>query len=270
MFEKLIDSINDRVPVNENEYLGDDGLLHCSVCHQKVQTEVEVFGTKRIVRCICECQVKERQAYEEEQKRRELDKIRMVCFGDSNMIHWTFDNAEDTDRLEVGKRYVENFRDFKRDGMGLLLYGSVGTGKTFLSACISNALIDKGYRVFMTDFTSLTNKIQGMYDDKQEYIDSLNRFDLLIIDDLGVERKTEYMQENVYNVINTRYKSGLPMIITTNLTAEELKKPQDIAYQRIYDRILERCHPVKVEGSSKRRDRLKSTFSSMQQKLGLE
>ena len=122
----------------------------------------------------------------------------------------------------------------------------------------------------MTNFARLTNQIQGKFDDKQEYIDSLNRYTLLIIDDLGAERSSEFMQEMIFNIIDSRYRSGLPFIITTNLTADEIKKPQDVGRSRIYDRILERCHPVKVEGVSRRRETLKTNFAETQKLLGLE
>ena len=91
-------------------------------------------------------------------------------------------------------------------------------------------------------------------------IDFLNKYSLLIIDDLGAERKSEFMQEQVFNIIDARYRSGKPMIITTNLTAEEMKKPSEIGQGRIYDRILERCHPVEVKGKSIRREHLKGDF----------
>lgn len=61
---------------------------------------------------------------------------------------------------------------------------------------------------------------------------------MLIIDDLGVERSSEYALEQVYNVVDSRYLSRLPFIVTTNLTLNELKKPLDLARARIYDRIL--------------------------------
>jgi DNA replication protein DnaC len=97
----------------------------------------------------------------------------------------------------------------------------------------------------------------------------LNDFDLLIIDDLGAERKSEYMQETVFNIIDSRYRSGLPFIITTNLTADEIKKPQEVSFQRIYDRILERCFPVEVTGQSRRRQALKDTHADVKAMLGL-
>ena len=156
--------------------------------------------------------------------------------------------------------YVNNFTEFKKDGKGLLLHGTVGTGKTYFAACIANRLVEQGYSVLMTNFTRLSNQIQGMFEGKQKFIDSLNRYTLLIIDDLGVERNTEYMQEMVYSIVDSRYRSGLPFIITTNLTADEIKKPQDVGYSRIYDRILERCHPVEVSGVSRRRQNVKNAM----------
>ena len=121
----------------------------------------------------------------------------------------------------------------------------------------------------MTNFASLTNKIQGMFEGKQEFINDLNRYSLLILDDLGAERKSEFMQEMVFNIIDSRYRSGLPFIITTNLTMDEIKKPQEVEYSRIYDRILERCFPVEVAGGSRRRQNVRDTYFDMKNKLGL-
>lgn len=268
---ETLDSINANVPIAENEYLAEDGLMHCSVCHEPVQLKVEVLGVKRTVRCVCKCH-KEAMALEaEREKAQNRYRMRMSCFKESNMHTWTFDNDDNSNPKlsDAMKAYAKFFPEFKKKGHGLLLYGPVGTGKSFMAACVANALIDKEIPVFMTNFATLTNKLQGMFDGKQEYIDSLNRYSLLIIDDLGAERKTEYMAETVFNIIDSRYRAGLPMIITTNLTAEELKKPQDVAYTRIYDRVLERCHPIKVDGNSRRREKLKREFAETQKILGL-
>ena len=119
----------------------------------------------------------------------------------------------------------------------------------------------------MTNFATLTNKIQGTFDGKQELIDSLNRYSLLIIDDLGTERNTDYMKELVFNIIDARYRSGLPMILTTNLPMDEIKKSNDIGYTRIYDRILERCFPVAVKGHSRRRQHVRDSYVNMKDEL---
>lgn len=269
--EAIIESISARVPKSENEYIGEDGLFHCGSCHQNTQIIINFLGEEKKVRCICKCQEKEIEAQAQREKQEEFDRMRKVCFAESNMHNWNFQN-DDRRNAKISdamKRYVDNFQEFRKNGKGLLLHGDVGTGKTYYAACIANALIDSGYTVFMTNFARLTNKINGMFEGKQEYIDSLNRYKLLIIDDLGAERKSEFMQEQVFNIIDARYRSGLPLIITTNLTTDEIKKPQDIGYSRIYDRVLERCHPIKVDGASRRRQSVIDTFHDMNEKLGL-
>lgn len=268
---KAINGISLAVPVSEHEYIGDDGLLHCAICHKRTQTIVTVGDIERKVRCICDCRVKEINAHKEREAAEEVERKRRICFSDSNMGSWTFENDDkQNEKLSRAmKRYCDDYINFRDEGKGLLLYGSVGTGKSYYAACIANELITKGYSVLMTNFARLTNEIQGKFEGKNEYIDSLNRYSLLIIDDLGAERKSEYMQEIVFNIIDSRYRSGKPFIITTNLSADEIKKTQDIGYSRIYDRILERCFPIEIDGASRRRQNVKATFKDVKERLGL-
>ena len=135
--------------------------------------------------------------------------------------------------------------------LGLLLWGDVGTGKSFFAGCIANALLDKGVPVLMTNFSRILNTLTGMYsDDRSQFIDSFNKYSLLIIDDLGIERSSEFALEQVFNVIDSRYRSKKPLIVTTNLTLDELKHPKDLAIARIYDRVLERCVPLKINNQN--------------------
>ena len=271
MFEHVINNINENAARPESEYMGEEGLLHCSACNAVTQTKVEILGKIRTVRCICDCRKKELEAIKQREAHQERERRRNICFSESNMAQWTFQNDDGKDAKMSGamQNYVKNFTEFKKTGKGLLLYGTVGTGKTYFAAAIANSLIDEGYKVLMTNFASLTNKIQGMFEGKQEFINDLNRYTLLIIDDLGAERKSEFMQEMVFNIIDSRYRSGLPFIITTNLTMDEIKKPQEIGYSRIYDRILERCFPVEVSGNSRRRQNVRDTYFDIKEKLGL-
>ena len=80
-----------------------------------------------------------------------------------------------------------------------------------------------------------------------------------IIDDLGVERSTEYAMEQMFFVIDSRYRSRRPMIITTNLKLSELKNPPDLVHARIYDRILERCAPILFDGKNFREENAGAT-----------
>jgi DNA replication protein DnaC len=77
-------------------------------------------------------------------------------------------------------------------------------------------------------------------------------YDLLILDDLGAERGTEYALEQVFAVIDARYRSRKPLVVTTNLTLDALKHPDDLAHARIYDRILEICAPILFGGENLR------------------
>lgn len=268
---RILDEISAKAQRPESTYVGEEGLQHCSVCHRAVQVKVEVLGIEKIVNCICDCRKKEIEAHKENERQQELERQKRICFAETNMANWTFENDDGNNpKLSSAmQKYVQNFTEYKKSGKGLLLYGTVGTGKTYFAACIANALVDKGYKVLMTNFARLTNQIQGMFDGKQEFIDSLNRYSLLILDDLGAERKSEFMQEMVFNIIDSRYRSGLPFIITTNLSAEEIKKPQEIGFARIYDRIIERCFPVEVSGISRRRQNVKDTYFEMKNELGL-
>lgn len=271
--EAVLNAISESVPKSDSEYIGEDGLLHCSICHKRTErfASVPSLGINRKVRCICDCKKKEIEAYEEQKRLEELDRQRRICFTETNMASWNFQNDDRRNEKlsDAMQNYAKNFAEFRREGKGLLLYGPVGTGKTYYAACIANALIDDGFTVVLTNFTKILNQLQDLKTEKQKYIEGFNRYSLMIIDDLGVERSTEFAQEQVFNIIDSRYRAGLPFIITTNLTADELKKPQDVCYSRIYDRILERCHPVGVSGGSRRRQSVKDGFADMQAKLGL-
>lgn len=273
-----IDDIEQRASESIKAEQGDyivDGLLYCGKCKTPKQTRVFILGKERTPMCLCKCAVEKREREEAERKQIEFEKrvkeFRKIGFPESEMQNWTFANDDRTNEkiTTVAENYVKNFSKMRDDGKGLLFFGDVGTGKTFYSACIANALIDKGYGVLMTNFARIANTVQGLFEGKQEYYDSLNRFPLLILDDLSAERKTEYMQEIVFNVIDSRYRAGLPLIITTNLTSEELKNPDDVTFKRTYSRLLEMCIPVKVEGKDRRREKLKDSFGEYKNILGL-
>jgi len=155
---------------------------------------------------------------------------------------------------------VENWKEAYKSNIGLLLFGDVGTGKSFFAGCIANALLDQDVPVLMTNFPTILNRLTGMFsEDRSEFIASFDEYDLLIIDDLGVERSTEYAMEQMFFVIDSRYRSRRPMIITTNLKLSELKNPPDLAHARIYDRILERCAPILFDGKNFREENAGAT-----------
>lgn len=270
-------NIADRVPMVESpEDYYKDGLLYCGICHSQKQTKVDILGSVETVPCICKCRQEEIKRAEEKlremNRQAEIGRKRNECFSASAMRDWTFahDDGGSEKIIEVAKRFCDNFETFRKDGKGLLMYGTVGTGKSYASACIANELIDRGYRCYMTNFSTLANKLTSLsFEKKQDFLDGLSRYDLMVIDDLATERDTEFMNEVVQTIVDTRYRTRKPMIVTTNLTAEELKNPSDMVKKRIYSRLYEMCCPVKAEGKDRRRKALKKNVSDYSSLLGL-
>ena len=199
-----------------------------------------------------------------------LNMLKSLCFEDHALYSWTFekDNGKNP-VMKVARDYVSKWSDFASKNAGLVLWGDVGTGKTFFAACIANALVEQNVSVKMTNFSTILNDLFAE-NDKNKYLARLNDHSLLIIDDLGIERGTEYALEQVYNVIDTRYKSGRPLIVTTNLTLDELKAPVDIPHKRIYDRVLGMCVPVMFNGVNFRKEEAAAKMEAAKKLFGME
>ena len=228
-------------------------LLYCKKCRTPRQKRIEVCGRIFTPLCLCACLTRAEEAREAEVKHREfLDRVaknRSLGLPEPELRKHTFANdlGFNAPQMELAKAYVEHWEENQRQGKGLLLWGNVGTGKSYLAGCIANALLDCGVPVLMTNFSRLLNRLTDFSaGDKNAYIQSLNAYRLLIVDDLGVERGSDFVKEQVFQIVDSRYRTGLPMIITTNLPLSRLKDPQDLAYARIYDRLLERCTPILV------------------------
>lgn len=276
----IIDTINARAArqysEHEGDYRNEDGLLICGKCHTpKECTLTKSDGTARTVRCACECSVAQNAKEAEEKRKRDrlqyLDSMRRTGFPDAEMREWTFAKSDHTDQKNenIAHRYVANFDAMRSQGTGLLLCGSVGTGKSFLAAAIANELINQGTPCLMTNFSRIISRVSEKFGGDQKYLDDLNRFDLLIIDDLGSERDTEFTWEKVMNVIDARYRAGLPLIITTNLTLKDLADPSDIRRQRVFSRLKEMCVFLEVDGADRRNKKMRDKMASAKLLLGL-
>lgn len=249
------------------DYRDETGLLRCGKCGGYKERIVEVPeslrpGGKLRVKNLCPCEQEREEKMERERQRRRfethMDILRREGITDPKYLKYTFDKDDGRNPkiAQVCRRYAENWKEMKKDDIGILFYGDVGTGKTFFAAAIANSLTEKLVSAGVTSFPWLLNSLQSRFQgDRQEYIDRLQRYSLLVIDDLGSERNTGFSAEMVYNVIDTRYRSGKPLIVTTNLTLPDLENPKDLTYKRIYDRVLEMC-PIrlKLNGESRRKE----------------
>lgn len=261
----------------EGDYRNEDGLLMCGKCHTPKQCRFTATwdGKEKTPYTPCDCERErrdaEKQARQMQNLRIEVNRLRKLGFPDGEMANWTFAHDDGTDprTTSIARKYVDNFPEMKKRGKGLLLYGTVGTGKTHAAACIANELINQGRPCLVTNFARITNTLQGMFDGKQRYLDDFNRLDLLVIDDLAAERDTAYMNEMIFNIIDARYRSGKPLIVTSNLTKTDLMAPGSIERQRIYSRLLEMCVPVEVKGTDRRQKKLSKDSADMSRLLGL-
>lgn len=240
-------------------YRGTDGLMHCSLCH-KVLREIKppLDGWTETIVATCEC-VKAKDKADKAGMARYMRWVQSkqcpawFMLQNDRWQDWSFDQLDGTNpkALSIAKAYVENWTAKRDSGQGLLFWGGVGTGKTCLTACIVNELMAKQVPCLMTTTVRLVEKLMpGVYDG--DLISQLSKFDLVVLDDWGAESHTTYAQQQVFNIVNSRIESGLPMIITTNTDARVLQKPENEEQARIYDRIQSKCLPVRFEGKSHR------------------
>jgi DNA replication protein DnaC len=275
-FVELLDSIAEQTePKRNTEDYEKDGLLYCGKCNTPKQTIVQVCGKVMKPYCMCEC---EEKAFKAEQERtreilrkEEIERNRSNGFLDLDMIGCRFsaDDRKNAKVSEISQRYVKFFRTMLIKGKGLLYYGGTGTGKSFMAACIANALTDAGYKCLVTNFPRIINELTGLFEGKQAYINDLNRYDLLVIDDLAIERDTEYTAEIIQNVIDSRYRSKKPLIVTTNLSIEEIMNPKGIRKQRLFSRLKEMCLPIAVTGEDRRDKKFEDNYNAISKLLGI-
>ncbi|MDE6762559.1 MAG: ATP-binding protein [Oscillospiraceae bacterium] len=274
VFAGLSQSVANAHPRNDSDYINpNDELLYCGVCHTPKQCRVPFRGNMYVQFCICSCEAKrieaEREALHQQQLNAEICHLKSLSgMTRQQLSECNFEKygvtADNEKPLKICRKYVDNFGIMLEKNQGLLFWGDVGTGKTFSAECIANALLDSGVPVVMTSFAKLLGRDKGFGVD-EDFIAELNRAKLLIIDDLGAERNTDFALEKVYNIIDSRYSAGLPMILTTNLDLNEIQQCKDIRYQRVYERILEVCYPVKFEGKSHRKREAKDRFAEMRE-----
>lgn len=254
----------------EGDHIGEDGLVYCGKCGSRKQLRVKFGDKTHVVRCVCKCESKEleekkRQEEYEEQMRR-INRLKEASMIDKKYREVTFDKYEVREEnkkvFEMAKKYADRFQNMYKKNQGLLLYGPVGTGKSFTAACIGNYLLDNAKPVIMTSFVKILQDIWEN-DREAEYITILNSASLLIVDDLGTERETDYALEKVYNIIDSRVRANKPMIITSNLELNDMMECEDIRKKRIYDRILECCYPMYVGGKSFRMMKAAQRFDEM-------
>lgn len=239
---------------------------YCPICgKEKMWGVLKLFGITRHVLIICKCEEEAEKAEREEMRRRDRERIRnseMSLFKAMSYLparakNETFENwkhvPEAEESFEICKKYADEFTKTKTTG--LCLYGDVGCGKTYLTTAIYHELVGKGMHIVVQNVPALLTKIRNTYGNdgysEQDILDALINADLIILDDLGSQKQTDWSIEKLYTIINGRYAEEKPVIITAN--ADGMKGLKDVVGKRVYDRLVQMCIPVHNPASSYRR-----------------
>lgn len=236
---------------------------NCPDCGEANWKIILVDGEQMEVPRECPCRLKMRLEHEENMRaienRNAQERIQKL-FEESMMSarfkDRTFDNFKQyNDSLSyafgTARKYAQNFENARKlSRNGIIFTGGVGSGKTHLAASIANYLLRKEVKVVFGTMSDFLEKIkEGFSTDSNETIKALRCADLLVIDDFGKEKETEWVKEQIFKIINARYENNLPIVITTELSAKAILTRFDKA---VYSRINECCFPIKVEADDYR------------------
>lgn len=161
----------------------------------------------------------------------------------------SFEKSRSESAYKQAIEYAGNFEEYNKAGKGLIFMGNVGTGKTHLAAAIAHHLAERGVGVKFGNITDIFQSLRSEFGSDEDTLKDLKKMPLLVIDDLGKERDTEWQKETIYSIVNYRYERALPMIFTTNLTAAELSSRLGEATM---SRVREVCRPVIMTGTDYR------------------
>lgn len=174
---------------------------------------------------------------------------------------FTKDNNSMPEVTRKCKFFADNFEKYKTNEVGLLLWGETGSGKTFMAAAIANKLIDKGYKAIITNLTDI---IRGQmdFDNAELNLRRLLEFECIVLDDVGVNRSTPYADEIVQTFIDKCIVNKTVIVATTNYTKKIMQEIIDsqslenLAYSRLFSRLLGNCESVRVSGVKNRENEL--------------
>jgi DNA replication protein DnaC len=153
------------------------------------------------------------------------------------------------------RRYAGSIEDQLDAGRGLWFMGPPGTGKTTLAMLVSHAALKTGRSVAIYSLPRLLNEIRDTHRAERSHVDLLDRLiriDLLHIDDVGAERTTDWVLEELYSIVNGRYEDQRSIVITTNILDRRALCEQ--ITERTVSRLTEMCDELPLLGDDHRMD----------------
>ncbi len=255
-------AINNVVQMNLTRFPSDQEHV-CQFCGRTIpKLQIELFGQVKTVQPVCECESKamaeEMRRFTEHEQRREIEKRFSISSMGKRFEDSTFENFIQREGAETAykqaRKYALGFEEY--GSLSLLIWGHFGNGKSRLAAAVASALKQKGKTVVFQSVPELLERIRQTFnkdnaETEQQVMSALLQCDLLILDDIGAEKVTDWVSDVLFRIIDGRYRKSLPVMYTSNLKPSELEGKLG---RRIYDRILETTIPVQNKATSYRQE----------------
>ena len=245
-------------------HINDYTALYVNIVYKDIATAYE--------RCTCNDASKIWQQYDEYIEKDKIRKINLSkinkLFKNNNLgkrqLNSTFENYKITNKNKNAYENVKKYVDKLIKGTtnkGLFITGAYGAGKTYLASCIANEIIKNGKSVIFGTLIQLLDFIRDSYSDSEvsdkDYLNLYSSVDLLVIDDLGKEKPTEWVLEKLFLIVNNRYNNYLPIVITTNYKRNQLRERLCInknysIVDSIISRLYEMCGGIEIKDDDHR------------------
>lgn len=246
------------------------GVMICGDCNTPKECWQRIGKHYQKLPCLCRC----RMLAEKEDKQRAIDREhservnqnRLEGIEDRRLRNFTFANDDNANPrvTAFAKEYCENLQDPNTWARtGVIFYGTVGTGKTYMAAAIANELISKGWYVHITNLNTIVSSLWNTQD-KLDYIRKLKRYDMIVIDDLGAEHRSKSGIEidKLGEVIDELERSDKLLIVTTNEDLSTFAHPSTDQEARVYDRLLRMCQfQIEMKGKSRRKNEIRDNYA---------